>query len=108
MDRSLVPLLTPFNYDEWKMKMMNFLKRKRLFEITMGTEAEPLLDAEKPKWLNRYDKAYGIMCLSVSPNILDFIISIESPIEIWTTLEGLFGKKDDLREPFGETTLNLS
>ena len=87
MDRSSVPLLTPFNYDEWKMKMMIFLKRKRLFEITMGIETEPLLDAEKPKWLNRYDKAYGILCLSVSPNILDQIISIESPSEIWTTLE---------------------
>ena len=107
MDRSSVPLLTPFNYDEWKMKMMNFLKIKLLFGITMGTETEPLLDAEKPKWLNRYDKAYGISCLSVSPNILDQIISIESPIEIWTTLEGLFGKKDDLRENHLETELSI-
>ena len=74
----------------------------------MGIEIEPLLDAEKPKWLNRYDKAYGILCLSVSPNILDQIISIESPIEIWTTLEGFFGKKDDLRENHLETALNLS
>ena len=71
MDRSSLPLLTPFNYDEWKMKMMNFLKREHLFEITMRTNTEPLLDAKKPKWLNKYDKAYGIPCLSVSPNILD-------------------------------------
>ena len=48
----------------------------------MGTEIEPLLDVEKPKWLNRYDKAYGIMCLSISLNILDQIISIKSPNEI--------------------------
>ena len=107
MDHSSVPLLTPFNYDEWKMKMMNVLKRKRLFEITMGTETEPLLDAEKPKWLNRYDKAYGILCLSVSPNILDQIISIESPNEIWTTLEGFFGKKDGLRENYLEAELSI-
>ena len=71
MDQSFVPLLTPFNYDEWKMKMMNFLKGKRLFKITMGIETKPLLDAEKTKWINRYDKAYGILCLSISPNILD-------------------------------------
>ena len=107
MDRRSVPLLTPFNYDEWKTKMKNFLKRKRLFEITMGTETEPLLDAEKPKWLNRYDKAYGILCLSVSPNILDQIISIESPIEIWTTLEGLFGEKDDLSGNHLETDISI-
>ena len=79
MDRSSVPLLTPFNCDEWKMKMMNFLERKRLFEITMGIETEPLLDAKKPKCLNKCDKVYGILCLSISHNILDHIISIESP-----------------------------
>ena len=71
MDRSLVPLLTPFNYDEWKMKMKNFLKRKRLFEITMGIETEPLLDAEKPKWLKKYDKA---MVFCVCLFLLIFLI----------------------------------
>ena len=79
MDRSLVPLLTPFNYDEWKMKMITFLKIKRLSRITMGIEMKPLLDVENPKWINICDKDYGILCLSVSPNILDKIISIESP-----------------------------
>ena len=107
MDRSSVPLLTPFNCDEWKMKMMNFLERKRLFEITMGIETEPLLDAKKPKWLNIYDKAYGILCLFVSPNILDQIISIKSPIEIWTTLEGLFCEKDDQRGNHLETYISI-
>lgn len=87
--------------------MIIFLKRKSFFEITMGTETEPLLDVEKPKWLNRYDKAYGILCLSVSPNIIDQIISIESPNEIWTTLEGLFGKNDDLRENHLEIELSI-
>ena len=82
MNRRSVPLLTPFNYDEWKMKMMNFLKRKHIFEITMGIDTKPLLDVENPKLLNRYDKAHGILCLFVSPNILDKIISIESPNEI--------------------------
>ena len=82
MDQISIPLLTPFNYDEWKMKMMNFLKSKSLFEITIGTKTKPLLDVEKPKWLNIYDKSNGILCLSVSPNILDQIISFESPNEI--------------------------
>ena len=97
MDQSLVPLLTPFNNDEWKMKIINFLKSKRLFRIKMGTKIEPLLDVENPKWLNKCDKFYGILSLYVSPNILDQIISIESPNEIWTTLEVLFGDKGDLR-----------
>ena len=43
MDQSSTPLLTPFNYDEWKMKMINILKRKRIFEITMGTEKKPMV-----------------------------------------------------------------
>ena len=73
----------------------------------MRTNTKPLLDAKKPKWINRYDKAYYIMCLYFSPNIVDQIISIESPYEIWTTLEGLFGKKDDLGENHLETELSI-
>ena len=36
----------------------------------MGTEVEPTVDAEKPKWFNRCDEAYGLLCLSVSPDLL--------------------------------------
>ena len=53
------------------MKMPIFLKRKCIFGITMGTETKPLFDVENPKWLNRFEQAYGILCLYVSPNIID-------------------------------------
>ena len=71
MDRSSVPLLTPFNYDEWKMKMMDFLKRKRLFKITMGTETKPLLDDEKTNGLTYMTKP---MVFHVSLFLLIFLI----------------------------------
>ena len=58
------------------MNITKFMKRKCIFGITMGTKIEPLLDDENLKWLNRYDKAYGILRLFASPNILDHIISI--------------------------------
>ena len=71
MDRSSFLPINPFNYEEWKMKMPIFLKRKHIFGITTGTKREPLFDVENPKWLNRFKKSYGILCLYVSPNILD-------------------------------------
>ena len=43
MDRSSFLPINPFNYEEWKMKMPIFLKRKRIFGITMGTEKKPMV-----------------------------------------------------------------
>ena len=71
MDRRSFLPINPFNYEEWKLKMPIFLKRKCIFGITTGTEMEPLFDVENPKWLDRFEKAYGILCLYVYPNILD-------------------------------------
>ena len=70
-DQSSFLPINPFNYEEWKLKTPIFLKRKRIFGITMGAEMEPLFDVENPKLLNRFEKSYGILCLYVSPSILD-------------------------------------
>lgn len=40
MDASIVPLLTPYNYFEWKSKMIIYLKRHGYYRVTMGLEIE--------------------------------------------------------------------
>lgn len=95
--QSQVLLLTPFNYYEWKSKMFLFLRSRGLFKIMMGTKVESTPNVEKLKWFNRCDKAYGLLYLFVSLDLLFHIESANSPNQIWTTLEGLFGKQDVLR-----------
>ena len=46
MDSRLsVPLLTPFTrYSEWKFKMISFLKRQCLYEVSIGIGKESYED----------------------------------------------------------------
>jgi hypothetical protein len=63
----------------------------------MGTESEPTSTVEKEKYFNRMDEAYGLLCLSISPDLLFHVESTSTPNKVWTTLKGLFKKQDELR-----------
>ena len=66
MDQSQKIILTPFNFFEWKAEMEILLRVKCLYRLTMEIEVEPNTAAEKIKWHNRRDEAYGLLCLSIS------------------------------------------
>ena len=57
------------------------MRLKGLYRVTMAIEAEPNVAAEKIKWHNRRDEAYGLLCLSISKDLL----------------VDIFGKKDEMR-----------
>ena len=59
-------MLTPFNFFEWKAKMVIQLRSKGLFRVTMGTEVEPNSIVQKAKYFNKLDEAYGFLCLRIS------------------------------------------
>ena len=80
-----------------KEKMLIQLRSKGLYRVTMGTEVEPKSIVEKAKYFNRLDEAYGLLCLSISREILFHIDSLTTPNEFWVKLEALFGKIDELR-----------
>ena len=63
----------------------------------MVTEAEPNAAAEKIKSHNRRDDAYGILCLSISRDLLFHLDGLKSPIEMWEKLVNIFGKIDEMR-----------
>ena len=88
---SKVPLLSPFSYADWKPKMSAYLKRKCLFDVSIGALSEPESYEEKIDWLNNCDRAYGIMCLGMYPNIYHLIDSVEFPFELWKILDKAFG-----------------
>ena len=73
------------------------LRSKGLYIVTMGTETEPNSDVEKSKYFNIIDDAFGMLCLSISGDLLFHVDSLGTPNEVWLKLESLFGKTDDMR-----------
>ena len=63
-------LLTPFNYFDWKAKMVIQLRSKCLYRVTMGTKVELNSVVEKSKLFNRIDESFGILCLNISKYFL--------------------------------------
>ena len=70
MDQSQKIILTLFNFFEWKADMEILLREKGLYRVTMATKVDPNAAIEKIKWNNRRDEAYGILCLSISRDLL--------------------------------------
>ena len=88
--------ITPLKFFDWKANMVIQLISKGLYRVTMGTEVEPNSVVDKGKYLNRLDESYGLLCLSISRDILFHIDSLKTPNEVWVKLETLFGKTDEL------------
>ena len=63
----------------------------------MATKEEPNVAAKKIKWHNRRDEAYGLLCLSISRDLLFHIDSLTCPNEVWENIEDIFGKKNEMR-----------
>ena len=63
----------------------------------MAIEAEPNAAAEKIKWHNKRDEAYGLLCLSISKDLLFHLDGLTSPNEVWEKLQTLFGKTDEIK-----------
>ena len=97
MDQSHKIILTPFNFLEWKEKMEILLRVKGLYKVTMATKADPNATAEKIKWHNRRDEAYGLLCLSISKDLLFHLDGLTSPNEVWETIIEIFGKTYEMR-----------
>ena len=63
----------------------------------MGNEVEPGNALEKSRYFNRMDEAFGMICLSISRDLMFHVDTTSSPNEARTKLEQLFGKQDELR-----------
>ena len=88
---SSVPLLTPYNFHTWKLKMEHQLHSKGLFRVAMDTEVEPGSAIEKSRFLNKKDEAFGFLCLSISDDLLFHLTDLKTPKQIWDKLESLYG-----------------
>ena len=97
MDQSQKIILTPFNFFEWKAEMEILLRAKGLYRVTMEIEAELNAATEKIKWHNRRDEAYGLLCLSISRDLLFHLDGLISRNEVWEKFVEIFGKTNEMR-----------
>ena len=96
MDQSQKIILTPFNLFEWKENMEILLREKGLYRVAMETKVDPNASVEKIKWNNRRDEAYGLLCLSISRDLLFHLDGLTSPNEVWENILDIFGKTDEM------------
>lgn len=74
------------------------LLTKKLHRITLGNDPKLIGSKKKRKWFDRRDEALGTLHLKISLDLRYHIASCKNPNDIWTTLEGLFGKLDKMRK----------
>ena len=73
------------------------MREKGLYKVTMATEAETNAVVEKIKWNNKRDEAYGLLCLSISRDLLFHLDSLTSPNEVWENIDYIFGNIYEMR-----------
>ena len=67
------------------------MRSKGLFRVAMENEVDPNTALEKIKWHNKRDEAYGLLCLSISRDLVFRVNGLTSPNEVWEKLQTLFG-----------------
>jgi hypothetical protein len=72
----------------------------------MATEVNPTSTIEKNRYLNCMYEAYEFICMSMSPELMFHIEACTTPDEIWTHLDDLFGKQDEMRGHMLKVELN--
>ena len=70
---------------------------KIFLRVTMEIEADPNAATDKIKWHNRRDEARGLLCLSISRDLLFHLYGLTSPNEVCEKLENIFGNKYEMR-----------
>ena len=89
-----VPLLTPSTkYSEWKLKMIAYLKKQGLYEVSIRLGKESY--EYDNDWPNDYDRAFAKIFLAFSPSLCYLIDSAEYPKDLWIELDRTFGKKNE-------------
>ena len=70
------------------------LREKGIYRATMDTKEYPNAAVEKLKLHNRRD---GLLCLSISRDLLFHLDSLTSPNGVWENIEDIFEKIDEMR-----------
>jgi hypothetical protein len=106
LQSNLVVIFSPYNYFDWNPKAEFLLKKRGLHNLTMWRETKHTSAIEKTIWVNRKDEATRPLIQLISTNLWFHVFACKTPNAIWTTLEILFGKRDQMRGHILELELN--
>ena len=73
--------------------MISSLKRQYLYSLSIGYGEESY--EEPSDWMNDCDRAFGYICMVISPSMHYLIDSIEYPKDLQTTLDRFLGKDNE-------------
>ena len=83
-----IPLLTYLNYEAWKGIKFHVLRALDADNIIAGEEEEPMpIDLDYKDYKKRASKAASIISLSFSPEIRPYLKGLQTPREMWETLQ---------------------
>ncbi|KAL0340334.1 UNVERIFIED_CONTAM: hypothetical protein Sradi_4550200 [Sesamum radiatum] len=107
-----VEKLVGTNYKYWRMCMEAYLQGQDLWELIVGADTEIPADTSenaepRRKWKIKCGKALFALRTSISREFIDHVRDINSPKQVWDTLERLFSKKNTARLQFLENELAM-
>ena len=73
--------------------MISYLKGKCLYDVSIGLGKESY--ENENDWINDDDRAFGSICLALSPSLHYLIVSIEYPKDLLTKLDRTYGKHNE-------------
>ncbi|KAL4303890.1 hypothetical protein GQ457_10G000190 [Hibiscus cannabinus] len=105
-----VEKLVGTNYKYWRMCMEAFLQGQDLWDLVTGVDAEIPADIQenveaRRKWKIKCGKALFALRTSISKEFIDHVRDVNSPKQLWETLERVFSKKNTARLQFLENDL---
>jgi hypothetical protein len=84
--------LTSTNYFSWKSHMVDVLRSKGFYQITLSNGQKPTNDENKLKWSDKNDEACGFIKISISLYLRFHLEEIDDPDDAWENLETMFGE----------------
>ena len=79
------------NYPQWRLNMQASLMYKGCWRLVNGTQPRPQPDDDELEdWLDREEKAAGLIWMSIEPSQQALVQAhISDPVQMWATLASL-------------------
>ena len=97
-----VEKLVRSNYKYWRLCMEAFLQGQDLWDLMakndmkMPPDTPDTMEARR-KWKVKYGKMLFVLRMMVNKELIDHIRDLDTPKDVWETLEKLFPKKNVAR-----------
>ena len=93
----LAEFMESLTQEQDKLVMMGTIKASKDEALVVGDSRVDSKGNKKIKWQNTRDDSYGILCLTISRDLLFHLDGLTSANEVWENLVDHFGKKDEMR-----------